>query len=88
MYNLPYKDIDYCNYGMDYRKRTRLWNNILIGFLNHYVIKIVIVWMGINIKLQLNECHMEKKEWNNQFLWYKEYLEKFTNYFKPIIMKL
>ena len=28
MYNLPYKDIDYCKYGMDYRKRTRLWNNI------------------------------------------------------------
>ena len=28
MYNLPYKDIDYCKSGMDYRKRTRLWNNI------------------------------------------------------------
>ena len=25
---LPYKDIDYCKYGMQYRKRTRLWNNI------------------------------------------------------------
>jgi hypothetical protein len=28
MQSLPYKDIDYCKYGMDYRKRTRLWNNI------------------------------------------------------------
>ena len=23
-----YTDIDYCKYGMPYRKRTRLWNNI------------------------------------------------------------
>ena len=28
MYGIPYKDIDYCKYGMLYRKRTRLWNNI------------------------------------------------------------
>ena len=26
---LPYTDIDYCKYGMPYRKRTRLWNNVL-----------------------------------------------------------
>ena len=25
---IPYNDIDYCKYGMPYRKRTRLWNNI------------------------------------------------------------
>jgi len=25
---IPYNDIDYCKYGMQYRKRTRLWNNI------------------------------------------------------------
>ena len=28
MYGLPFKDIDYCKYGMPYRKRTRLWNNV------------------------------------------------------------
>ena len=27
--NLNYKDIDYCKYGFRYRKRTRLWNNLL-----------------------------------------------------------
>ena len=29
MNNFPYVDIDYCKYGMQYRKRTRLWNNIV-----------------------------------------------------------
>ena len=28
MNGLPYKDIDYCKYGMPYRKRTKLWNNV------------------------------------------------------------
>ncbi len=28
MIDLPFKDVDYCSYGMPYRKRTRLWNNI------------------------------------------------------------
>ena len=28
MDELPYVDIDYCKYGMPYRKRTRLWNNV------------------------------------------------------------
>ena len=26
--DLLYNDLDYCKYGMPYRKRTRLWNNI------------------------------------------------------------
>ena len=28
MYGIPCTDIDYCKYGMPYRKRTRLWNNV------------------------------------------------------------
>jgi hypothetical protein len=28
MYGLPFTDVDYCKYGMRYRKRTRIWNNI------------------------------------------------------------
>jgi len=27
MVGLPYVDVDYCKYGMPYRKRTRLWTN-------------------------------------------------------------
>ncbi len=28
MNRIPYTDIDYCKYGMTYRKRTRIWSNI------------------------------------------------------------
>ena len=28
MLDIPLNDIDYCRYGLTYRKITRLWNNI------------------------------------------------------------
>jgi hypothetical protein len=28
MSELPFNDLDYCKYGLPYRKRTRVWNNI------------------------------------------------------------
>ena len=28
MKDIPYTDVSYCKYGFDYRKQTRLWNNI------------------------------------------------------------
>jgi len=30
----------------------------------------------------------KKSDWINQFIWFKEYLEKFTKYYKPIIKKI
>jgi site-specific DNA-cytosine methylase len=28
MWGIPYTDVSYCKYGFNYRKQTRLWNNI------------------------------------------------------------
>lgn len=30
----------------------------------------------------------DRSKWENQFKWFQEYLEAFTNYFKPIIKNL
>ena len=29
MFDIPFNDLDYCKYGMLYRKRTRIWNNLI-----------------------------------------------------------
>ena len=52
MEGLSYFDIDYCKYGMPYRKRTRLWTNLENWTPRPFVKKIVRVWMGIGIKKQ------------------------------------
>ena len=28
LFGVPYVDVDYCKYGFDYRKRTRIWTNV------------------------------------------------------------
>ncbi len=39
MNDLPYVDVDYCKYGMPYRKRTRLWNNVFQWILKPLCLK-------------------------------------------------
>jgi len=43
MEGLRYVDIDYCKYGFNCRKRTRIWTNISVGNLDPYVRKTA-VW--------------------------------------------
>jgi hypothetical protein len=50
MKGLPYFDIDYCKYGFNYRKRTRLWTNLDTWTPRPLCKKIAIVWMETVIK--------------------------------------
>lgn len=40
------------------------------------------------VTLKYSSDFTKKNDWNNQFSWFQEHLEKFTNYFKPIIKKI
>lgn len=40
------------------------------------------------VMLKYNGDFTDKNGWNNQFAWFKENLEKFIKYFKPIITKI
>lgn len=53
-----------------------------------------LIWDRLNerkmscIMLKYDADFTQKQNWNIQFLWFKDYLEKFTLFFKPIIAKL
>jgi len=38
--------------------------------------------------LRTTGVFVNKNDWSNQFIWFKENLEKFTKYFKPIVRKI
>jgi hypothetical protein len=40
------------------------------------------------VMLKSNGDFSEKSDWINQFAWFKEYIEKYTKYFKPKVAKL
>ena len=58
MDEFDFKDVDYCNYGMPYRKRTRLWNNITTWKPRELYVKRIVVTSGIINILKLHrDCH-------------------------------
>ncbi|MBX7155042.1 MAG: DUF4268 domain-containing protein [Candidatus Kapaibacterium sp.] len=40
------------------------------------------------VMLRTSGNFTNKNDWDNQFQWFKEYIEKFTTFFKPIIAKI
>ena len=38
--------------------------------------------------LRTTGVFVNKNDWSNQFIWFKENLEKFIKYFKPIVRKI
>jgi len=55
MYGIPYKDIDYCKYGMPYRKKHDYGIMYSTGYLRNYVKKTVVILLTTNIMQQLKE---------------------------------
>jgi hypothetical protein len=42
-----------------------------------------------SIEIYLNDCGItDRTRWNDIFKWYKEYTEKYTTFFKPLIKNL
>ena len=62
MDGLDFIDVDYCKYGMPYRKRTRIWNNSTgLWTPRPLCKKIVVLWMGTGIGKQHREHPAIKK---------------------------
>ena len=67
MNELPYVDIDYCKYGMPYRKRTRLWNNVSQWLPKPLCKKVCSSMNGNKHKATAQRLPSSKKQdWENQ----------------------
>ena len=62
MDEFDFKDVDYCKYGMSYRKRTRLWNNITTWKPRDLCKRIVATSGIINILKLHRDCQMETRK--------------------------